>query len=219
MTLGDIFANDARYADYVGIGQEPRMTGRKVRLFVCACCRRGWDRLNTASRTAIEVAERYADGQASADDVLASLYIQDKTGGIGVTATQWGLILDSDELTRMIPNFFPLIVQTLTSSESQFLDTTKWGVEYPALVDLFFDIFRSRFPQPIRIDPDWQRTTHPVRKLAESIYESRSFADLPILADALEEAGCTDQAMLEHCRGNGAHARGCWVVDHLLGRG
>ena len=41
---------------------------------------------------------------------------------------------------------------------------------------------------------------------------------MPILADALEDAGCTNQDILNHCRGGGEHVRGCWVVDLLLGK-
>jgi hypothetical protein len=57
-----------------------------------------------------------------------------------------------------------------------------------------------------------------VVKLAESIYTERAFDRLPILADALEDAGCTDAAVLDHCRGPGPHVRGCWVVDLVLGK-
>src|SRR5262249_40905280 len=56
------------------------------------------------------------------------------------------------------------------------------------------------------------------RKLAEAIYDKRRFRDLPILADALEEAGCAEAALLDHLRGPGPHARGCWPVDLLLGK-
>ncbi len=55
-------------------------------------------------------------------------------------------------------------------------------------------------------------------KFARAIYEGRRFDDLPILADALEDAGCPDDELLQHCRGGGPHARGCFVVDLLLGR-
>ena len=54
--------------------------------------------------------------------------------------------------------------------------------------------------------------------LARTIYEGRRFAELPILADALEDAGCDDDDLLAHCRGGGEHVRGCWVLDHLLGK-
>jgi hypothetical protein len=55
-------------------------------------------------------------------------------------------------------------------------------------------------------------------KLAQTIYLERRFVDLPILADALEEAGCNDPEILAHCRAAGPHFRGCWVIDLLLGR-
>jgi hypothetical protein len=77
--------------------------------------------------------------------------------------------------------------------------------------------------RPVSVNPAWQ--TPDVRSLAEGIYEERAFDRLPILADALEEAGCTDpailghcRAILGHCRDRGEHARGCWVIDLLTGR-
>jgi hypothetical protein len=57
-----------------------------------------------------------------------------------------------------------------------------------------------------------------VTQLAESIYTDRAFDRLPILADALEEAGCDNADILAHCRQGGEHARGCWVLDLLLGK-
>ena len=56
-------------------------------------------------------------------------------------------------------------------------------------------------------------------KLAASVYEEQAFDRLPILADALEEAGCDDAELLAHLRGPGPHARGCWPLDTLLGKG
>jgi hypothetical protein len=50
------------------------------------------------------------------------------------------------------------------------------------------------------------------------MYESRDFGAMPILADALQDAGCEDAAILGHCRGAGPHVRGCWVVDLVLGK-
>ena len=57
-----------------------------------------------------------------------------------------------------------------------------------------------------------------VHKLAQAIYDARALDRLPLLADALEDAGCTDADILGHCRGGGEHVRGCWVVDLLLGK-
>jgi hypothetical protein len=58
-----------------------------------------------------------------------------------------------------------------------------------------------------------------VAPLACGIYQEGAFEDLPILADALEEAGCPDAVLLEHCRGPGPHVRGCWAVDRVRARG
>ena len=56
-------------------------------------------------------------------------------------------------------------------------------------------------------------------KMARVIYDEKQFEDVPLLADALEEAGCTDDEILSHCHGAGPHVRGCWVVDAILGKG
>ncbi|HET6572444.1 MAG TPA: hypothetical protein VFG68_02490 [Fimbriiglobus sp.] len=70
--------------------------------------------------------------------------------------------------------------------------------------------------RPVACDPSWRTST--VVGLAEAIYADRVFDRLPILADALEDAGCTHPDVLAHCRGDGPHARGCWVVDLILGK-
>jgi hypothetical protein len=67
-----------------------------------------------------------------------------------------------------------------------------------------------------KVDPAW--LTAKVVALAQAIYDDRAFDRLPILADALEDAGCTNQDILAHCRQPGEHVRGCWVVDLLLGK-
>lgn len=84
--------------------------------------------------------------------------------------------------------------------------------------DLIRDIAGNPFQFP-KVDParlTWNDCT--VRKLAQTIYDERRYDSLPVLADALEEAGCGDAAILAHCRGPGPHVRGCWVVDLLLGK-
>jgi hypothetical protein len=70
--------------------------------------------------------------------------------------------------------------------------------------------------RPVACDPSWR--TSAVVGLAEAIYAERAFDRLSILADALEDAGCTHPDVLTHCRGDGPHARGCWVVDLILGK-
>lgn len=80
---------------------------------------------------------------------------------------------------------------------------------------LLRDIFGNPF-RPVMVSPVWQMAN--VLALAQAIYEDRAFDRMPILADALEDAGCTNQEVLGHCRGPGPHVRGCWVLDLLLGK-
>ncbi len=61
----------------------------------------------------------------------------------------------------------------------------------------------------------WEGGTVP--RLARAVYDERAFERLPVLADALEEAGCTNEDVLIHLRAPRAHARGCWALDRLLG--
>ncbi len=79
---------------------------------------------------------------------------------------------------------------------------------------LFHDIFCNPF-RPIARRTEWQTNT--AVAIARRMYESRDFSAIPILADALQDAGCDSGAILNHCRGDGPHVRGCWVVDLVLG--
>jgi hypothetical protein len=77
------------------------------------------------------------------------------------------------------------------------------------------DIFGNPFRPPV-FSPSWRTDT--AVALARQAYDSRDFSILPILADALEEAGSESEDILAHCRGPGPHVRGCWVVDLVLGK-
>jgi hypothetical protein len=78
------------------------------------------------------------------------------------------------------------------------------------------DIFGSNPYELPQVDPPWRTDT--VVSLARQMYESREFSAMPILADALQDAGCEHPDVLDHCRGSGPHVRGCWVVDLVLGK-
>lgn len=90
-----------------------------------------------------------------------------------------------------------------------------WQEKQESYSDLIRDIFGNPF-RPVSVDPAWRTST--VVGLALAIYTERAFDRMPILADALEDAGCTSQEILAHCRAPGPHVRGCWVVDCLLGK-
>jgi hypothetical protein len=87
--------------------------------------------------------------------------------------------------------------------------------ERAAQADLVRDIFGNPF-RPVTVNPSWLTST--VVALAQGIYADRAFDRLPILADALQDAGCENEDVLNHCRSAGPHCRGCWVVDLLLGK-
>ena len=77
------------------------------------------------------------------------------------------------------------------------------------------EIFGNPF-RPVTLNPAWLTST--VLALANGIYSERAFDRMPILADALQDAGCDNEDILTHCRQSGEHTRGCWVVDLLLGK-
>jgi hypothetical protein len=84
---------------------------------------------------------------------------------------------------------------------------------------LLRDMFSHLPFRPVAIDPSWLRWNWgTVPAIARKVYEGRAFHELPILADALSDAGCDQQEVLAHCRSNGPHVRGCWVLDLLLGK-
>src|SRR5262249_4150650 len=87
--------------------------------------------------------------------------------------------------------------------------------ETGAQAALVRDIFRCAF-RPVPVVPGWLTTTSVA--VAESISDVRAFHRLPILADALEDAACDNADILNHCRQQGVHVRGCWVVDLVLNK-
>jgi hypothetical protein len=89
------------------------------------------------------------------------------------------------------------------------------GCHEARLSRLLRECFGNPF-RPVAIDPTWR--TPAVVALAAAVYDERRFEELPILADALEEAGCGSADLLTHLRAGGEHALGCWAVDAVLGK-
>jgi hypothetical protein len=197
--------------------QPNRALRRKLRLFGCACCRRIWDLLAEGERQKVEAAERYADGLFS-DRERADLWHRTTPP---TPAQRW----PQDYARRAAHSVLHREIWRAS------VDTAAWaiaarvrvGVEDPgpergAQCHLLRDII-GPLGLTLPVASAWLRWNGgAVRGLAETIYQERRFADLPILADALEEAGCTVRTILDHCRDTGAHARGCWGVDYLLGK-
>ena len=80
-----------------------------------------------------------------------------------------------------------------------------------ALLCIFGNPFR-----PVAFDPAWR--TSKALAIAQGIYDERAFDRLPILADALQDAGCENEDILSHLRGDGPHVKGCWALDLVLGK-
>ncbi len=95
-------------------------------------------------------------------------------------------------------------------------------VSIPALGPRCSDLLRELFGNPFRrarLDPDWLAwNAATVERLARAIYQEERFDELPLLADALTEAGCTDIQILDHLRQPSGHVCGCWALDLLLGK-
>jgi hypothetical protein len=85
-------------------------------------------------------------------------------------------------------------------------------VQLALLDDLVGTILCPRTVDPLCLR--WNQQT--VARLARVIYDERCFEEMPVLGDALEEAGCTDVSLLEHCRSGGPHLRGCWALELIL---
>ncbi len=203
-----------------------RVKQRKQRLFAVACCRRLQVLLDDdRTRHCIEVAERYADDRATVEELNAAetdaneLWLRDAADGAR-SARLWLCAKEVNE--RLISTFAIAHVfrrqREATNTPFEPLDGHRTGAcpsEEQAQCELIREIFGNLF-RKARVDPKWLSET--VAALAVGIYEERAFDRMPILADALEEAGCDNAEVLSHCRKDGTHVRGCWVVDLVLAK-
>lgn len=184
---------------------------RKLRLFACACVRPFMlipDKFGCGM--AFEVAERIADGLALPQErQKAELALEEGR----ITADDDRYFVEAvanlfespiqDAVTATLDNLFNHNLDIVSNSHDEFY------------ANQLRDIFGNPF-HPVAIDPN--RLTSTVVSLARSMYESRDFSTMPILSDALQDAGCENEVILNHCRSDGPHVRGCWVVDLLLGK-
>jgi hypothetical protein len=196
--------------------RQPGPDARQLRLFACACCRRLWSLLpDPRSRAVVAVAEAFADGRVGRAK-LQEAWREARP----VTAA--GHALRALEVTAYHGRI-SLALQVRDGTRAcveAVVEATRnigaWGAERAAQAVLAHDVFGNPFRLP-SADPAWLRWREGmVACMVQGIYSEQRFGDLPILADALEEAGCADPEILGHCRGPGPHARGCWVLD-LLG--
>jgi hypothetical protein len=188
-----------------------RATDRKLRLFGCACCRLIWEHLPEEwVRQAVETAERYADDLL--DEAAREAARREANQAIaGLRGSRARLAQAAADLLK------PRVSVPAAVSVAERLRTGLTAHLLPARqCALLRDILTNPF-QPPRLHPDWLTWRDGlVRKLAQAIYEERAFERLPILADAFEDAGCTEASILDHLRGPGPHTRGCWLLDRVL---
>jgi hypothetical protein len=212
-----------------------KVSDRKLRLFACACVRRVWRFLDLAvSRRAVEVTEQFADGEVSAsdrEDATEAAYGPvdpnagpEQTGKVqcAALAAFWAITDDAVQAADAAADAVGEAVFLTGDRNSRTADDACQAehAERAAQCHLVRDVFGLRpGSAPTATDAAllaWDNGAIPA--LARSIYDDRALDRLPILADALEDAGCADRPILDHCRGPGPHCRGCWVVDLVLGK-
>jgi len=234
-----------------GRGRCPRTTERKLRLIACACYRFDRDELEAfIPYAAIEAAERFSEGDASAASVLASLRgdgavlggVRSFGRGAAVDAIRFVQVrswsLNPQRLARTLnARINPAFDQAERSAKAgavalhkarhsiirQFRLRDEKEVERlladdrRRLCDLIRDVLGNPY-RPVTVEPAWLDGNRGLaRTIATEIAEEGRFSDVPILADALEEAGCSDERILSHAR-QPRHYRGCWLIDSILGK-
>jgi hypothetical protein len=172
-----------------GCGLSPR----KRLLLACALCRRlPLAMLHESNRQAVSVAERYAEGACPRRDLKKACK---------PSRLSW--------LCYREP--FEAVEEALRALARE-------GGEGGWIADVIRDLAGNPF-RPVSVRRQWLRNNElAVQQMAEAIAAEQAFDQLPILADALEDAGCTEASVLDHCRGPGPHVPGCWVLDLLRGK-
>lgn len=214
-----------------------QISERKSRLLAVACCRRIMHLIPAKeSRECVEAAEQYANGLLSDDelDVAIEASIRGaRAVGRNYTPAEREAMLAVERVHRCVPTgrsgMYMWVRQALALAR-RFPEGVPPDVvnmyegleaececEQARQMELLRDIFGNPL-RPVTFSPEWRTDT--VLTLARQMYDSRDFSAMPILADALQDAGCGSEDILNHCRdANATHARGCWVVDLVLGKG
>ena len=203
---------------------------RKLRLFTCACCRQVLNPFAPrVAERALDAAEAFADGEITVA-VLAQV-------GEAVSRAFAGATDDADRGTGYLRHLSDACRWACKSGNEEqaagkaALAAARAAADVPwpatgelhrgcpvepaAQAELMRDIFGNPF-RSVGIELEWLTDT--VLALARGIYAERAFDRMPILADALQDAGCDDEELLSHCRADREHVRGCWVVDLLLSK-
>jgi hypothetical protein len=194
-----------------------RFSARRWALLACACARRLWPLLkDEAARKALEVAERYAEGQARWRELRAlarAIKVEKVAGRAYVPNEQAALVA------------IKLTVEAVRSGEASELSAARRACATAepgqgallAQCDLIRDLFEPY--RPVTLERAWRRWNNgAVVGLASVIHAERRYDEVAVLGDALEEAGCTEGPLLAHCRSERRHTLGCWAVDTIIGK-
>ena len=154
-------------------------------------------------RDGLRLAEELADGSQTFETRIAS------SAGRDFNYELCGLLDEPLDLMKLIRGLRYSRARGPFGREGYTL-STDWELRF---LRVLREIVGNPF-RPVPFDPRW-RTSDTVG-LAQAIYDDRAFERMPILADALMDAGCEDEQIIGHCRGEGPHVRGCWVVDLIL---
>jgi hypothetical protein len=190
-----------------------QLSERKVRLFACACCRAIWDRLpDDSSRQAVAMAERFADGRATAEELgqayRAARAVHNRLRG----REDAHLALAAAETARRSFLIGGRVDATLALGQALAVYSCYPQGNLP--VDLLREILGNPF-RTVAVEPRW--LSDELLSLAHSIEQQGEFSKMSLLADALQAANCTDPELLAHFRKR-SHTRGCWALDLLLSR-
>ena len=215
-------------ADEVERHLEGKMSERKIRLLGCAICRKIRGKL---VQDVVEVAERFVDGKATQEDLYAARKAFKKVPGAfyerlqhplragvppaipaanagGTPARRDSEIAAYDQISWLTARF-----SCFRLNWGDYLQSRFFRHHNAAAALLVRDLFRPETFAPVTVSPAWLAWNDgTVVKIAQAIYDGHAFDRMPILADALEDAGCDNADILRHCREPGEHARG------LLGR-
>jgi hypothetical protein len=211
---------------------------RKPRLVAVAWCRRLPD---PSLRTALTLVELFADGMVGQEDLRRAERAANEIAHHGydtstpttsvlyhaATAMEQAIYYDPDapythhmtDVSRHIAYSAGYAAAPATREgwerDRLVVFQKAEATERQAMAELVREVLGNPF-RPVTLDRAWLTST--VVALARQMYDARDFSPMPILADALQDAGCDNEDILGHCRGPGPHVRGCWVVDLVLGK-
>ena len=198
---------------------------RKLRLFACACCRQIWSLLlDDRSREAVLASEAFADGRLRPDELAtyhaaaeASFrrceYINERLADAAAAAHRTAASTEQFDVVDV--QLLAANAAAYERDDSWWADRTSNEAQWAVQARLVRDVFGNPF-HPVTIGPICR--TPSVVDLARTVYNEHAFDRMHELTVALQQAGCADETILDHCRGPGPHVRGCWVLDLLLNK-